>query len=114
MDLPAVEQVRSFNRAVAERAGTIDDHFLGRGRPYGESRVLWEIGSEGAELRELRGRLGLDSGYLSRVLRALEGARLVKVTASARDRRVRHARLTAAGRRERDELDRRSDEIAWS
>jgi len=80
----------------------------------GESRVLWEIGDDGVDLRDLRSRLGLDSGYLSRVVRSLESARLVKVEPSRSDGRVRRVRLTASGRAERAELDRRSDEVAWS
>ena len=43
MDDIAIRQVRSFNRTVAERIGTLGDSFLGRARPYGESRTLWEI-----------------------------------------------------------------------
>src|SRR5262249_20608338 len=58
--------------------------------------------------------LGLDSGYLSRVLRSLERHSLISVEAGAADRRVRHARLTSAGRAERRELDRRADVLAWS
>src|SRR3954452_14873459 len=106
-----VDQVRRFNRTVTERVGAIDDSFLGRGRPLGEARLLWEIGNAGCEVRLLRARLGLDSGYVSRLLRSLEGAGLVTVAASEDDRRIRVARLTAAGRRERKELDRRSDEL---
>ncbi|HEY6874857.1 MAG TPA: bifunctional helix-turn-helix transcriptional regulator/GNAT family N-acetyltransferase [Candidatus Dormibacteraeota bacterium] len=114
MDATAVSHVRAFNRALGERIGALEDHFLGRARPMGESRVLWEIGEDGADVRDLRSRLGLDSGYLSRVLRSLEAARLVKVEPSRADRRMRRVRLTAAGRAERAELDRRSDEVAWS
>jgi GNAT superfamily N-acetyltransferase len=62
----------------------------------------------------LRSRLGLDSGYLSRLLRSLEAAGLARVSPSAADRRIRVARLTAAGRRERARLDERSDELARS
>jgi DNA-binding MarR family transcriptional regulator len=109
-----VEQVRSFNRTVTERVGALSDRFLGLERPLGEARVLWEIGHEGCEVRLLRSRLGLDSGYLSRLLRALESAGLVEVTASASDRRLRVARLTAAGRAERAALDERSDDLARS
>ena len=47
----------------------------GRSRPLGEARLLWEIGPDGADVRDLRGRLGLDSGYVSRVLRSLERQR---------------------------------------
>jgi DNA-binding MarR family transcriptional regulator/GNAT superfamily N-acetyltransferase len=112
MDPAAVQQVRSFNRIVAEEIGALDDHFLGRARPMGESRVLWEIGPDGAEVRELRGRLSLDSGYVSRVLRSLERQGLVTVRASTDDGRVRRAQLTRKGLRERAELDRRSDDVA--
>ena len=109
-----VEQVRRFNRVVTERVGALSDRFLGRAMPLGEARLLWEIGLGGCEVRLLRSRLGLDSGYLSRLLHSLEAAGLVEVTASAADRRKRVARLTAAGRRERATLDERSKELAQS
>jgi DNA-binding MarR family transcriptional regulator/GNAT superfamily N-acetyltransferase len=109
-----VDQVRHFNRTVTERVGALDDHFLGLERPLGEARLVWEIGLDGCEVRVLRSRLGLDSGYLSRLLRSLEVAGLVEVAASGSDRRVRVARLTAAGRAERATLDERADEHARS
>ena len=109
-----VAQIRRFNRVVTERIGALNDHFLGRERPLGEARLLWEIGPEGCEVRLLRARLGLDSGYLSRLLRSLETAGLVTVAAGAGDRRVRVARLTAAGRHERATVDKRADELARS
>jgi DNA-binding MarR family transcriptional regulator len=108
----AVAALRSFNRTVAERIGALTDQFLGRGRPMGESRALWEIGLEGTELRSMRARLGIDSGYASRVLRALERERLIRITPDDHDRRVRFIRLTDRGRRERAELDRRADGVA--
>jgi DNA-binding MarR family transcriptional regulator/GNAT superfamily N-acetyltransferase len=114
MDAQAIERVRSFNRTVAERIGALDDRFLGRARPMGESRTLWEIGTAGIEVRALRARLALDSGYTSRVLRALEQQGLIIVEPSPDDRRVRRVTLTAAGLAERTELDRRSDGIALS
>ena len=112
MDAALVEQVRSFNRAVTERVGALDDTYLGRGRPLGAARVLWEIGSDGADLRDIRRRLGIDAGYASRLLRSLTDEGLVEVTGSATDGRVRHARLTAKGRAERGHLDRLSNELA--
>ena len=114
MDRAPLEQIRTFNRTVAQRIGALTDGFLGRGRPMGESRVLWEIGSDGAEIRVLRARLGLDSGYMSRVLKSLERQRLVTLSSSPADARVRFARLTRAGSAERVELDRLSNEVAWS
>jgi DNA-binding MarR family transcriptional regulator/GNAT superfamily N-acetyltransferase len=107
-----IDQVRSFNRTVTQRVGALDDHYLSRDRPLGEARVLWEIGEDGCDVRSLRSRLALDSGYVSRLLRSLEEAGLVTVVVSARDKRMRSARLTAKGRRERSLLDRRSDALA--
>src|SRR5215217_4136846 len=109
-----VERVRRFNRTVTQRVGALDDHYLARDRSLGEARVLWEIGPDGCEVRALRARLGLDSGHASRLLRALEADGMVTVVQGERDRRVRTARLTAAGRAEWAVIDRDSDELAES
>jgi DNA-binding MarR family transcriptional regulator/GNAT superfamily N-acetyltransferase len=109
-----VERVRSFNRAVTERVGALDEQYLGRGRPLGEARLLWEIGPAGAEVRHLRRRLGMDSGYASRLLRSLEAQGLIAVETAVADRRVRRASLTPHGLAERAELDQLSDELAVS
>src|SRR5215472_12734388 len=112
MDSALIESVRRFNRTVTQRIGALDDSFLSRGRPLGQARLLWEIGPAGARIRALRSRLGLDSGYLSRMLRALEAEGLITVSAADDDKRVRAVGLTQAGLAERAELDRRSDEMA--
>jgi DNA-binding MarR family transcriptional regulator/GNAT superfamily N-acetyltransferase len=114
MDLAMVSQVRRFNRIVTRRLGVLNDRFLARDHSLGESRVLWEIGADGCDVRSLRNQLGLDSGYLSRLLRSLEADGMVAVGAKGSDRRVRTARLTAAGSAERAVLDRRSDDLAES
>ncbi|MEU5608283.1 helix-turn-helix domain-containing GNAT family N-acetyltransferase [Streptomyces sparsogenes] len=114
MHVSQIDQVRRFNRTVTERVGVLHDHYLGRDRPIGEARLLWEIGDRGQDVRRLRERLGLDSGYASRLLRALERDGLVTVEPHPEDRRVRTVRLTDAGRAERATLDRRSDELAGS
>ncbi len=112
MDAGSVQSVRRFNRTVTQRIGAITDHFLGSARPMSESRTLWEIAPEGTEVRALRARLGLDSGYTSRVLRSLEHQGLITLDASPDDRRVRRIHLTDAGRAERAVLDARSDTVA--
>ena len=109
-----VGRVRSFNRLVTERVGALHEDYLARDRPLGQARVLWEVGDDGCDVRALRSRLGLDSGYCSRLLRELEGDGLLVVEPSERDRRVRTARPTRAGRAERALLDRRSDALARS
>jgi DNA-binding MarR family transcriptional regulator/GNAT superfamily N-acetyltransferase len=107
-----VSRVRRFNRTVTQRVGALDDRFLALNRPLGQARVLWEIGPDGVDVRTLRARLNLDSGYLSRLLRVLENDGLVRVRTSAGDARVRTAHLTEDGRAERAELDHRSDAMA--
>jgi DNA-binding MarR family transcriptional regulator/GNAT superfamily N-acetyltransferase len=109
-----VGQVRRFNRTITQRVGALNDHFLSRDRPLSLSRLLWEIGTEGGEIVMLRARLGVDSGQMSRMLRALEGDGLVTVTPSVVDARVRVMRLTPKGLAERATLDERSDELAAS
>ncbi|MEV1044285.1 helix-turn-helix domain-containing GNAT family N-acetyltransferase [Streptomyces sp. NPDC049916] len=106
--------VRHFSRTVTGRLGVLQDRYLGRDRPFGEARLLWEAGEDGRDVRVLRERLGLDSGYLSRMLRALTAEGLVTVEPAEHDRRVRTVRLTAAGRAERAALDERSDALAGS
>jgi DNA-binding MarR family transcriptional regulator/GNAT superfamily N-acetyltransferase len=110
----AIAQVRRFNRIVTQRVGALNDHFLARDRSLGEARLLWEIGLQGRDVRSLRSRLELDSGYVSRLLRSLEKAGLITVRADRTDKRVRVARLTRLGSAERKVLDRRSDELAAS
>jgi DNA-binding MarR family transcriptional regulator len=110
----SITQVRRFNRTVTQRVGALSDRYLARDRTLGAARVLWEIGTEGCEVRSLRARLTLDSGQLSRLLRVLEAEGLVKVIASAEDGRIRVASLTEAGVTERALVNQRSDELARS
>jgi DNA-binding MarR family transcriptional regulator/N-acetylglutamate synthase-like GNAT family acetyltransferase len=106
-----VAQVRSFNRLVTRQVGALEERYLGH-RPLGELRVLFEIGADGATARDVRARLGLDSGYLSRVLRALERDGLVEGAPDPADRRAKRLRLTDAGVAEMRELDAASDALA--
>jgi GNAT superfamily N-acetyltransferase len=64
------------------------------------------------DLRDLRARLGLDSGYLSRMVRSLTSAGLVILSAGGEDERVRRAQLTPTGLAEVEEMNRRSDQGA--
>jgi DNA-binding MarR family transcriptional regulator/N-acetylglutamate synthase-like GNAT family acetyltransferase len=114
MDQAMISQTRRFNRIVTQRVGALNDRFLAQDRSLGEARLLWEIGSEGRDVRSLRAELELDSGYLSRLLRSLEAAGLVTVGPKDSDKRVRIARLTPSGSAERAVLDKRSDELAAS
>jgi DNA-binding MarR family transcriptional regulator/GNAT superfamily N-acetyltransferase len=96
---------------VTRQVGALHDRYLGH-RPLGEARVLFEIGARGATPRDVRARLGLDSGYLARVLGALRRDGLVEERPNPADRRTKRLVLTDAGRAELAELDRISDELA--
>jgi DNA-binding MarR family transcriptional regulator/ribosomal protein S18 acetylase RimI-like enzyme len=112
--LDDVGRVRAFNRTVTQRLGVLNEKYLGRDRPYVESRLLFEIGAAGATVRELRQRLGLDSGFLSRLLRTLEARKLATTQPSAEDARVKRVRLTRTGLAELRKIDALSDRLARS
>lgn len=109
-----IAQVRRFNRTVTQHIGALQSRFLGRPRSLGASRVLFEIGPDGVEVRELRVRLDLDSGYASRLLRGLEAEGLIRTGPSPSDARGRLVRLTTRGRKELAVLNRLSDSAAAS
>jgi DNA-binding MarR family transcriptional regulator len=104
--------LRRFNRTYTQRIGVLDDSFLGLGLPLGAARLVWEIGVAGAAVRDLRERLDLDSGYLSRLLRGLEERGLVATVPDPDDRRRRRTTLTRRGRTTLRRLEERSDEQA--
>ncbi|MGI5377640.1 bifunctional helix-turn-helix transcriptional regulator/GNAT family N-acetyltransferase [Streptomyces sp. CA-251387] len=108
-----VTAFRRFNRYFTRRIGVLDDHYLGQDRPLGEARLLFEISEfpAGASLRELRSRLGLDAGYLSRMAKALEAQGMVRLSAHPRDNRLRMIELTPAGRVEVKEQNRRAGAV---
>ena len=108
-----IATVRAFNRLLTRQVGALNDRYLGR-RPLGELRVLHEIGLDGATPRDVRARLGLDSGYVSRMVRALERDGLVVQQPDPSDRRTKSLSLTPAGRSELAEIDRISDAMAAS
>ena len=101
MDSRHVQQVRRFNRLVTQRVGALDDSYLSRGRPLAEARLIFETGAHGADARALRGALGLDSGYLSRLLRSLKAQGLIALPTTRRVDILRPdllARLASADR----------------
>jgi len=114
MDRRQVQQVRRFNRLVRQRVGALEDSYLRRGRPLAEARLIFETGAHGADVRELRDARGLDSGYLSRLLRSLRAQGLIQVRKQAEDGRLRRVSLTKEGQAELAAYERLSDEFAQS
>src|SRR5271156_5414224 len=114
MDESQLTQVRRFNRLITRRVGALETNYLRRGRPLAEARLVFEIGADGADLRTLRLRLGLDSGYLSRLVQSLKAQGLVGVAKDGGDGRRRWVSLTRKGKAERGAYDRLSDSLAAS
>jgi DNA-binding MarR family transcriptional regulator/predicted GNAT family N-acyltransferase len=114
MDESQLRQIRRFNRLVTQRVGALETNYLRRGRPLAEARLIFEIGAEGADVRALRVRLGLDSGYLSRLVRSLRTQGLVAIAQGGGDGRRRRLSLTRKGNAERAAYDRLSDQLAAS
>jgi DNA-binding MarR family transcriptional regulator/GNAT superfamily N-acetyltransferase len=112
MDKSQLQQVRRFNRLVTQRVGALEIDYLRRGRPLAEARLIFEIGPEGVDVRTLRSKLGLDSGYLSRLLQSLKTQGLISVSKGDGDGRRRRVGLTRKGTTERAAYDKLSDNLA--
>ena len=111
--------MRKFNMSYVRRVGALEDSFLGSGLPYGTARILYEIGLAASDsasattVQDLRTRLGgLDSGYVSRMLRTLESKGYVAMDRDPSDGRRRLVALTEDGLKQWDDLERRSEERA--
>lgn len=99
-DVPAshVATVRAFNRSYTKFLGALNEHLHDSPFSLTEARVLFELGQrDETEVAELRGTIGLDAGYLSRLLARLEESGLVRRDKSGADARRQVIRLTNRG-----------------
>ena len=105
----AISAFRRFNRFYTRFIGVLDEQLIRSGFSLTEARVLFELAnrSEGGA-REVANGLGLDPGYLSRILRKFEDAGLLDRSASRSDARATVLRLTRKGKAALAELDRLS------
>ena len=110
--MTATATLRHFNRIYTQRIGVLEESFLGLGMPLAAARLIFEIGPDGTTVRELRDRLGLDSGYLSRLLRTLQDRGMVVIEPDPDDLRRRRVALTPNGRSTYRRLDNRSERLA--
>ena len=109
MDDARIAAVRSFNRFYTRRIGVLDEGLLESPHSLAEVRVLYELAHHpGVTARDLARDLGLDAGYLSRILRGFERSGYVRRETSEADGRQRPLSLTAEGKRAFAPLDRRS------
>lgn len=120
MDEPMVEEsvfeerintVRSFNRFFTRKIGVLQEGLLHSPFSLTESRVLWELANrEEPTVTEIVRELGLDPGYLSRIISSFEAQGMIRKTRSPKDGRERLLGLTGEGRKAFDLINRRSRE----
>jgi DNA-binding MarR family transcriptional regulator/GNAT superfamily N-acetyltransferase len=115
MALPAFDDriaaVRSFNRFFTRQIGVLRESLLHSDFTLTELRVLYELAHHGDQPSSALCRdLGLDRGYLSRILARFEAAGLVAKVPSATDGRAKLLHLTEHGRAVYEPLDRTSQE----
>jgi DNA-binding MarR family transcriptional regulator/GNAT superfamily N-acetyltransferase len=109
-----VEAVRHFSRFYTKRIGTLREGLLGSPFSLTQARILYELAHRGeTTATAIRKELGLDGGYLSRLLRGFRKNGLVEGSRSGRDGRQSDLRLTESGRETLGVLESRSrDEVA--
>lgn len=104
-----IEAVRRFNRFYTVEIGVVSNGLLGTGLSLSEARVLHDLARrERVTAAALSAAIGLDPGYLSRILRRFRARGWVRRRRSAEDRRQAHLALTARGGRAFEALDRRT------
>src|SRR5215813_4328859 len=95
-----IAAVRQFNRFYTKQIGVLQHGLLDSPFSLAEARVLFELAHRSrSTATELGADLGLDAGYLSRILRGFERKGLVRKARSAEDGRERFLALTDAGRK---------------
>jgi DNA-binding MarR family transcriptional regulator/GNAT superfamily N-acetyltransferase len=109
-----VAAVRRFNRFYTRQIGVLDEGYLHSPFSLAEARVLYELAHhQQTTATEIGSQLGLDAGYLSRILRGFEQRGLIDKQPSATDGRQSILRITEAGQAAFATLNTRShDEIA--
>ena len=108
-----VAAVRGFNRFYTRKLGVLDQHLLDSPFSLSEARVMYELAHrDDAAAKEIGIELGLDAGYLSRIVQSFEENGLITRKPLPADRRQYQLSLTAKGRQAFARLDRRSqDEV---
>lgn len=94
-----IEEIRAFNRWYTGVIGLLDDVILESSFSLPEARILYELyHREGIQAGEITALLGIDKGYLSRMLDQFTRQQLIVRKRSTEDGRVQHIFLTAKGR----------------
>lgn len=110
-----VDEVRAFNRFYTRRIGVLQEHLLDSPYPLTHARVLFELAHrQPVTARDIGDTLGLDAGYLSRIVQGFVADGLIERTQSARDARSFDLKLTLAGEAAFAQLDHHSRETTAS
>ncbi len=109
-----VAAVRAFNRFYTRKLGVLDQQLLNSPYSLSEARVLYELAyREEPSAKEIASALGLDAGYLSRIVQNFDEAGLISRTPLPFDRRQYRLALTAKGRQAFAKLERNmQDDVA--
>ena len=106
---------RRFNRFYTQKIGVLDRCYLQSEFSVGEARVLYELAQrEETTASEISANLGMDMGYLSRILGKLEEQQLIRRMPAEQDARQRLIQVTSKGKKAVNTLDSRSQEQAGS
>jgi DNA-binding MarR family transcriptional regulator/GNAT superfamily N-acetyltransferase len=104
-----IAAVRRFTRFYTRKIGVLDQRLLHSSFSLSEGRVLYELAHRrGLTARDLGEWLGIDAGYLSRMLKGFAKRGLIRKIPSPADARERQLEITPAGRRAFAPLNRRS------
>jgi len=111
MQQKTISEIRSFNRYYTNIIGLLDRHILNSPFSLPEARILYELHHrEGIQASGIIESLGIDKGYLSRILDQFANRKLIVRRRSQADGRQMHLYLTEKGRAAFKELDRASNE----
>ena len=108
---PDVAAVRAFNRFYTRKLGVLDQQLLKSPFSLSEARVLYELAQrQELSAKEIGAELGLDAGYLSRIMQSFDEAGLISREPLPTDRRQYRLALTAKGRKAFEELERSTND----
>lgn len=108
---PDAAAVRAFNRFYTRKLGVLDQQLLESPFSLSEARVLYELAHrDGLSAKEIGAELGLDAGYLSRIVQSFEEAGFISREPLPTDRRQYRLALTAKGRQAYAKLERSTNE----
>ena len=107
-----IDQIRSFNRFYTDIIGLLDQHFLDSPFSLTEGRVLYEIRHiEDCTAKNIREKMTIDEGYLSRILDTFRKKGLITKSPSPEDKRLHMIKLTEKGRKEFAGMNDHSDQL---